>query len=371
MDTEKNKTRVLLIKTGALGDVLRTTSVLAGLMERYGPGLELEWLTAVGARPLLDGLAGEAGPIHALYAVNPKDAEEIAELGAELAERGFDRVLSFDDEPPLCALATRVAGGAEHVESKVLGAYMAADGQRAYTPSSGAWFDMGLLSVHGKQKADQLKIENQRSHPEIYAEMLGISMGEPQLVLPEELLAKSRERLDAAQAEGARGLRVGLNTGAGGRWPSKALPEGRVVELAQELDRRLASESAGAPLFVLLGGPEERERNARLAAGLQAAGLGLFEPGCDNSLLEFAALVDGLDLMVTSDSLALHMATARQIPTVAFFAPTSAAEIELYGRGVKVASTSPDACSYARDAETSTLTVERLAAAAEQTLHKK
>ncbi len=45
---------------------------------------------------------------------------------------------------------------------------------------------------------------------------------------------------------------------------------------------------------------------------------------------------------------------------VAFFAPTSAAEIELYGRGAKVASTAPDACSYRPDADNSTVTVERL-----------
>ena len=53
---------------------------------------------------------------------------------------------------------------------------------------------------------------------------------------------------------------------------------------------------------------------------------------------------------------------------VAFFAPTSAAEIELYGRGRQVASTAPDACSYRPDADTSTLTVERLAEAVMQVL---
>jgi heptosyltransferase-2 len=48
---------------------------------------------------------------------------------------------------------------------------------------------------------------------------------------------------------------------------------------------------------------------------------------------------------------------------VAFFAPTSAAEIELYGRGGKVVSTAHDACSYRRDADTSSLTPERISAA--------
>ena len=55
---------------------------------------------------------------------------------------------------------------------------------------------------------------------------------------------------------------------------------------------------------------------------------------------------------------------ARKVPVVAFFAPTSAAEIELYGRGERVESRAPDYCSYRSDADTSTLTAERLATAA-------
>jgi heptosyltransferase-2 len=71
---------------------------------------------------------------------------------------------------------------------------------------------------------------------------------------------------------------------------------------------------------------------------------------------------------LTSDSLALHIGVARRIPIVAFFAPTSGAEIELYGRGEKVLSTASDYCTYRSDVDTSTITVERLVAAARNTL---
>ena len=64
--------------------------------------------------------------------------------------------------------------------------------------------------------------------------------------------------------------------------------------------------------------------------------------------------------MLTSDSLALHLGLAMEVPTVSFFAPTSAPEIDLFGLGEKVASTAPDYCSYRRDVDRSTLTVERL-----------
>src|SRR5690606_6565214 len=113
------------------------------------------------------------------------------------------------------------------------------------------------------------------------------------------------------------------------------------------------------------GGPEERERNRGLRAALErhADELAVLDAGTDNGLLEFAALVDACDLLVTSDSLALHVALARGVPLVAFFAPTSADEIELYGLGEKVRSTAPDYCSYRPDADNSSLTPERLAAA--------
>lgn len=46
-------TAILVIKTGALGDVLRTTSILPGLQQRF-PALELTWLTAPAAVPLVE-----------------------------------------------------------------------------------------------------------------------------------------------------------------------------------------------------------------------------------------------------------------------------------------------------------------------------
>jgi heptosyltransferase-2 len=46
--------------------------------------------------------------------------------------------------------------------------------------------------------------------------------------------------------------------------------------------------------------------------------------------------------VLSSDSLAMHFAIALQKRVLAFFGPTSAAEIELYGRGEKLVA--PIAC---------------------------
>ena len=67
-----------------------------------------------------------------------------------------------------------------------------------------------------------------------------------------------------------------------------------------------------------------------------------------------------MDLVITSDSLALHLAIAQGIKSLSFFAPTSSAEIGLFDNGVKVESLSEDYCSYVSDADNSSITSKRL-----------
>ena len=62
----------------------------------------------------------------------------------------------------------------------------------------------------------------------------------------------------------------------------------------------------------------------------------------------------------SSDSLGMHLAIAQRVPSVSFFAPTSADEINTFGFGEKVVSLSADYCSYRPDADNTSLTGERL-----------
>ncbi len=341
---------VLIIKTGALGDVLRTTSILPGLAARH-PDLRVTWLTARAARDLV-----RLHPrVDETLCVDPNDPASVDEVRGVLAATDWDRVLSFDDEEPLCALASSLVG-----DAVLTGAYLDAEGERRYSPDCAPWFDMGLLSTFGKEEADRRKIANRETHPAILARMLGVEVGEPELPLPSAAVEFGRAFVERTGLRGA-GPAIGLNTGSGGRWESKKLPIERTVALVRELERRFDQ-----PRFLVLGGRDEAERNAALVSEL--GGTNVIDAGVDNSLLDFAALVSNLDLLVTSDSLALHIGVAQRIPIVAFFAPTSAAEIELYGRGEKVASTAPDYCTYRPDVDTSTLTVARLADAVSRVL---
>lgn len=342
---------LLILKTGALGDVLRTTSILPGLARAH-PELRVTWLTAHAARELV-----EHHPlVHEVVTVHPESADEIAAAGTELAKRTWQWVLSFDDEEPLCALASRL------LTERLSGAHLDESGARAYTDDVAPWFDMGLLSRFGKERADALKIANEASHPAIFASMLGVDASEPELPIAPESEAFGRAFRDKHGLDGRRVL--GLNTGAGGRWVSKQLPVERTVAVCKELAERLGRDTG----FVVLGGPSEAERNREILAGLASADLSAIDGGVENTIGQFAAIISQLDLLLTSDSLALHIAVARKVPVTAFFAPTSGAEIELFGRGEKVLSTAPDYCTYRRDVDTSTLTVERIRDAVQRSL---
>jgi heptosyltransferase-2 len=134
------------------------------------------------------------------------------------------------------------------------------------------------------------------------------------------------------------GRRVGLNTGAGGRWPLKRWTEDGFLGLTRAL-------SMSGAAVLLLGGPEEVERNRRLVKEARRSnekGAPIVDTGCDNTLRQFAAVVDLCDVVVTGDTLAMHVATALGKQVVAIFGPTSSVEIDLFGRGEKLTSKTMD-----------------------------
>ncbi|HIF41667.1 MAG TPA: hypothetical protein EYQ74_11285 [Planctomycetes bacterium] len=337
--------RILLIKTGALGDVLRTTSILPGLKALEGAG-SIVWVTSPEAEPLV-----RDHPLVDEVRVWDGDPEGVDAYVANLGSRGSVWILSLDDELGPCRLAARLQ---VYSGSRLSGAYEHESGELAYTDDVEAWFGMGLLSRWGKPEADKRKRENELTHGRIFAAMLGIEDSKPSLVLSEALVEEARERL------GGKGVLIGLNTGAGGRWSSKGLSVESSVELAGHLHTALGS----GVRFVVLGGELEAERNRRMFELLSAEdGLVVLDGGTDNGLLEFAAQVACCDVLVSSDSLALHMGVALERPVVAFFAPTSGAEVDLFGHGRSIRSTSSDYCSYRPDADNSSITPERLCSA--------
>ncbi|MGO9932820.1 MAG: glycosyltransferase family 9 protein [Steroidobacteraceae bacterium] len=319
----------LVVKKGALGDVVRTSYFAKALKKRFGPGLRLSWITAPASADLLR--------------LNP----HIDDLWFEFEQARpfhFDRIFSLDDE--LDTLAGAAGLAAESVTGAIL-----QEGRPAYTPDVSEWFDMGLHSRFGKQRADELKKLNQRSHAQIFSAIFGVEHVRPEFYLDESCGRWAQTQLPKATR------RVGINPYSGGRWPSKEL---RPLEL-QRLTARVLDGSSpfGADTaVVLLGAGQDFAKNQSMVA--QQGAHNLMAACTDESVQHLAAMVGALDYVISSDSLALHLAIAQNVPFTAFFSPTSAAEIDDWGIGTKVASTAPDYCNYRKDADNSTVTADRI-----------
>lgn len=295
--------RVLIIKLDAMGDVLRTTALLPALAQVH-PQAAIDWVTRPEAVPLL-----ENNPY--LSDVIPYGTDTLVRLLAT----PFDRVINLDAGKTSAGLATlarapRKDGYVLHEKGYV----------SATNPAAQAWLEMGV--------SDELKRRNRRTYQDIMLEILDLPRDDHHYVL--ELTAAerawARQHLERLGIEPDRPV-VGLNLGAGGRWQLKRWRLEGFTELCEQLHAR-----SGVQLL-LLGGKAERERNAQL---MEASAVPVLDAGCDHDVRRFAALAGRCDVVVTGDTLAMHVALAVGSRAVVLFGPTSAPEIELYGQGEKV-----------------------------------
>jgi ADP-heptose:LPS heptosyltransferase len=304
--------RIALIKLGPVGDVVRTTSLLAGL-KRLDPEMELTWITGAAALPLIG------------HHADVRFARMPEEPGA-WRDDPYDWVISLDDTRIACHLAS----GLRSVQ--LSGAYRGADGSRCYTPDLEEWFGMGLArpaQAGGLDAANRLKRDNTRTFGEILFDGLGLPGPVERPTVPVPVAARhDAARIVAGLTGDGRGPVIGLNTGAGSHWKYKSWGEEQTAELGQRLHDAL-----GATVLVT-GGPEHTARNARIVAAARRPLV--FAAPAVSDLLVFAALLGECDVVVASDSLAMHLALSQAVRTVAFFGPTSDAEIDLFGLGEKV-----------------------------------
>lgn len=323
--------KILIIKWAALGDVIRTSYILPGMYKKYN-NPDIYWFTARGAVDLL-----RYNPY--VYRVITQDTcKEV------FKKESFDLVISLDEENHILKHLKKI-----HCR-ELFGAYLTGKGDAVYTKNSRQWFDMGLISRFGKQKADALKKENKKEHNQIFSEMLGIKIKKPEFYNSGVIETKMKKLFSGKY------FNIGLNSAAGTRWPSKQLELSETVELINKL---LTLKINGRhPRIHLLGGKEETNRHTHLRKQFKNGKLN--DTGNNNTLLEFAGIIKNLDYVITSDSLALHMAISQDIPNLSFYAPTPKEEIGVFKTGVKIKSASKDYASYDPNADNSSITAKRI-----------
>jgi len=256
---------VLIIKLGATGDVVRTTPLLSQLSG------QITWLTAALNIVLLEG------PMDNLRCFSWEER-------ARVLDTHYDLVINLEDTLDVAEFLKTVECG------EIFGAYLNSNNTLEYTENSKDWFDLSLISSHGRQEADRLKFLNRWTYQEMIFCGLGFRFaGEPYL-LPEPI---------ETELSGD----VALAADAGPIWPMKKWAY--YDELKQQL------ESQGLKVNLL---PKRA------------------------SLLEHLSDVRNHQCLVGGDSLPMHLALGTGTRCVTLFTCTSPWEIYDYGIQKKIVS---------------------------------
>lgn len=294
--------RILIIKLGAIGDVIRTTPLVVKYRALY-PNCHITWLTH----------SPDVLPDDQINTIFKFDFPSVYAVQNQM----FDIAINLDKEPEACALLKDVKATQKygfiwnnfHID--------------VATPNAGHKLVTGLF--------DNISKENKKHYLDEIFEICHLQFdNEPYLLRMDGVLADKWKSLKA-QAQGKPV--VGLNTGCGKRWTTRLWPNDYWITLIKKL-----KEDGYYP--VLLGGEAEHENN--LVLQMES---GAFYPG-HFSLNEFIALTSNCDLVVTQVSMMMHIVTALKIPLVLMNNIFNKNEFYLYGNGIIVEPTSGCDCYY-------------------------
>jgi ADP-heptose:LPS heptosyltransferase len=278
-------TRVLIIKLGAIGDVIRTTPLLRKIRAEY-PDAHITWLT----------LTPAILPQSEINLILKLDLA--AALYLEACE--FDLLLNLDKDKEACALHDKIKARQKF----------------GYTLRNNLPYPSNDLANHKFLTGvfDQISIANTKPYVAEIFELCGWEFkGE------EYIFDTHQDKGYVWTLERSKPL-IGLNTGCGDRWTTRLWSDEKWIELIREL------QSAGYEP-VLLGGEQEHVRNETLSAATGARYLGYFP------LPQFINLMYQMDLIVTQVTMAMHISIALQKPTVLMNNIFNPYEFDLYGRG--------------------------------------
>lgn len=294
----KRAGRILIIKLGAAGDVIRTTVILEPLTAKY-PDHEIWWLT----------YSPELVP-SAVHRVLKPSAENIVLL----QQLHFDVVMNLDKDAQACALMNAVAAGERY-------GFVLRDGLPAPANHlAEAKYRTGVF--------DDVNKANTLSYPEEITMMCNLPYTRQEYVMdppgPSPIAMPSG------------GPVVGLNTGCGDRWIAREWPVDYWIHLIGMLQDR-------GYRVVLLGGPSEHERNVLLHERTGAIYQGT------HALRNFIAVMNACDVVVTAVTMAMHIAIGLKKQLVLMNNIFNKHEFELYDRGVLLEPEKACTCFFQHD----------------------
>lgn len=300
---EKVQTRILIIKLGALGDVIRTTPLLERFRKEYS-NVHFTWLT-------LSPAILPADQIDIIYKWDFTSVYKIQ-------HSTFDIALNLDKDPEACMLLAEVNATKKY----------------GYT-----WENNHIAPATEKAEHklmtgffDELSKSNTKSYLEEIFEICHFTFQKEDYLI--NLNGELAEKWDFKfKSLSNRKKIVGLNTGCGPRWNTRLWSD----ESWEELSRLLSNEGY-YPVF--LGGELEHEKNVRMSANTNSYYPGHF------SLEEFIAITNACDIIVTQVSMMMHIATALKKKMILCNTIFNKFEFELYNRGIIVGPPNPCQCYF-------------------------
>ncbi len=292
MNTNRTYSNILLIKPGAIGDLLELTPVIKALANRYH-----------GARiSLLVGTRDTA----TLFQHNPHVAEVIV-----FDRRGEHKTLSS-----LLKFWSRL-----HQKRYNLVIHFQRSNVKAWLLASAA-FPCRVLVYHKSRKTDVHVLDNYLDT----VAPLGIRVKDPRLELytgrEDDAYADdlfSREGLSS-------GVVIALNPGASN--PVKQWSAGQFSELADALAENVSAK------IIIVGGKEDAALAASIAGNMKKVSP-LMLAG-KTTLLELGSILRKCDLLVSGDTGPLHLATAVGTHVVGLFGSVDPARTGPVGPGHRV-----------------------------------
>ncbi len=296
--------KILIINLDAMGAVLQTTAMLPAVKRTY-PQSHITWITEKNAFRLL-----ENNPyLDAVYTWEP-------ESWLILQNMEFDVVYSTDKTKRSAAFAKTLRA------KETLGFGMNDDGKIIPLNKEAEYSYMLGLN-------DAMKFrENTLFGTQILQESLRLEFKRDDYVLT--LCESEREFCRSYKSE--IGIRetdkvIGFNTGCSYLYPNKKMTIDQHLDIIAKLSGR------DGVRLLLLGGPEDTERNAEIA---RRAGSTVVSTPTTEGVRRGICYENICDVVITGDSFGMHAAIGLKKFVIAWFGLSCWSEIDLYDRGIKL-----------------------------------
>jgi len=294
--------RILIIKLGAMGDVIRTTPLLKPIRKKYGDNTQVTWLVN---KESCDLIKNEYVDRILIY-----NQENILRLQSE----EFDVLFSLEIDIPGNAVANLIKAKEKY------GYYLDKDGHPNYFNEKARFYLERVFS-------DFINRYNKKTYQEMMFEISELKYKKEECILDfDNQYGKDFLRKNHL---GTSDKFVGIHMGSAPRWPSKVWGSEKIIEFIKRIKNYN---------MILFAGPNEAIIQKELIKTLDNSGVKVYGNDPSNSVKEFISLVNLCDVMIVNDSLALHVSIALKKKTIALFFCTPSWEIEDYGIVKKIIS---------------------------------